>query len=216
MRGTAAPRWPRSSPSGSSSERASAGLRGKERAVVMAEVLVLVEQVGGDVKKVTAELLTVAARLGTPAAVWAGPGVESGKGRLAEFGAAKVYVADSADLADYVVAPTAELLASLVTQVSPAAVLIAGSAEGKEVAGRLAVKTGSGVLTDAVDVVAGEDGTALVSQANFGGAVNVHSKVKSGLAIITVRPNAVTPEVAAGAAEVVAVEFVASDAARVA
>src|SRR5215472_12762751 len=186
MRGTAAPRWPRSSPSGSSSERASAGLRGKERAVVMAEVLVLVEQAGGDVKKVTAELLTVAARLGTPAAVWAGPGAESGRGRLAEFGAAKVYVADSADLADYVVAPKAELLAQLVAAVSPAAVLIAGSAEGKEIAGRLAVKAGLGVLTDAVDVVAGAGGSAVVSQANFGGSVNVHSRVKSGAPVITV------------------------------
>src|SRR5215472_12085089 len=216
MRGTAARRWPRSSPSGSSSERASARLRRKERALVMSEVLVLVEQVGGDVKKVTAELLTVAARLGTPAAVWAGPGVESGKGRLAEFGAAKVYVADSADLVDYVVAPTAELLASLVTQASPAAVLIAGSAEGKEIAGRLAVKTGSGVLTDAVDVVAGADGAALVSQANFGGSVNVHSRVKSGAPIITVRPNAVTPEAAPGAAEIAPVEFAASDGAKLA
>ncbi|HEX3957325.1 MAG TPA: electron transfer flavoprotein subunit alpha/FixB family protein, partial [Trebonia sp.] len=71
----------------------------------MAEVLVLAEHSGGTVKKVTTELLTVAARLGTPAAVWAGPGVEEGRERLAEFGAAKVYVADSADFADYVVAP---------------------------------------------------------------------------------------------------------------
>jgi electron transfer flavoprotein alpha subunit len=182
----------------------------------VAEVLVLVEQAGGEVKKVTAELLTVAARLGAPAAVWAGPGAESGRARLAEFGAAKVYVADSADLADYVVAPKAELLAQLVSSVSPAAVLIAGSAEGKEVAGRLAVKTGLGVLTDAVGVTAAGDGGALVAQANFGGSVTVHSAVRSGAAIITVRPNAVAPSAADGAAELVPVEFTASEAARAA
>src|SRR5579859_1267915 len=125
----------------------------------MAEVLVLVEHAGGEVKKVTAELLTVAARLGTPAAVWTGPGIEAGQARLAEFGAARVYVSDGADLTDYVVAPKAELLAQLVASASPAAVLIAGSAEGKEVAGRLAVKTGAGVLTDAVDVTASADGS---------------------------------------------------------
>jgi electron transfer flavoprotein alpha subunit len=180
----------------------------------MAEVLVLVEQADGEVKKVTAELLTVAARLGTPAAVWAGPGAESGRARLAEFGAAKVYVADSADFDDFVVAPKAELLAQLVASVSPAAVLIAGSAEGKEVAGRLAVKTGSGVLTDAVDVTAGDDGAALVSQANFGGSVNVHSTVKSGAAVITVRPNAIAALAADGAADLTPVEFAASDAAK--
>jgi electron transfer flavoprotein alpha subunit len=182
----------------------------------MAEVLVLAEHAGSTVKKVTTELLTAARRLGTPSVVWTGPGVEGARDRLAEFGAEKVYVADSADFASYVVAPKAELLAQLVSSASPAAVLIAGSAEGKEVAGRLAVKTGSGVLTDAVDVVAAEDGTALVSQANFGGAVNVHSKVKNGLAIITVRPNAVAPEAAAGAAVLEPVSFEASDAAKVA
>jgi electron transfer flavoprotein alpha subunit len=182
----------------------------------MAEVLVLVEHSEGTVKKVTTELLTVAARLGTPAAVWAGPGVEEGRERLAEFGAAKVYVADSADFADYVVAPKAELLAQLVAAASPAAVLIAGSAEGKEVAGRLAVKAGAGVLTDAVDVAAGPDGSALVSQANFGGAVNVRAQVSSGLPVITLRPNAVAAQPAAGAAELAPVAFTASDAARAA
>jgi electron transfer flavoprotein alpha subunit len=182
----------------------------------MAEVLVLAEHSGGSVKKVTTELLTAARRLGSPSVVWAGPGVEAGRERLAEFGAAKVYVADSADFADYVVAPKAELLAQLVASASPAAVLIAGSPEGKEVAGRLAVKTGSGVLTDAVDVTAGSGGAALVSQANFGGSVNVHSTVKSGLAIITLRPNAVSPVAAVGSAELVPVSFAASDVAKAA
>jgi electron transfer flavoprotein alpha subunit len=182
----------------------------------MAEVLVLVEHVGSDVKKVTAELLTVAARLGTPVAVWAGPGAEAGRDRLAEFGAAKVYWAGNADLADYVVAPKAELLAQLVASASPAAVLIASHAEGREVAGRLAVKTGAGVLTDAVDVTAGEDGSVIVSQANFGGSVNVRSRVSSGIPIIALRPNAASTEAAAGAAEVVPVEFSASDAAKAA
>ncbi len=160
----------------------------------MAEVLVLVEHAGGEVKKVTAELLTAAARLGTPAAVWAGPGAEAARGRLAELGAAKVYVADSADFADYVVAPKAELLAQLVGLAAPAAVLIAGSAEGREVAGRLAVKAGLGVLADAVNVAAAPDGTAVVSHANFGGSVTAQARVKSGPPVITVRPNAVTPE----------------------
>ncbi|HUN31575.1 MAG TPA: electron transfer flavoprotein subunit alpha/FixB family protein, partial [Trebonia sp.] len=180
----------------------------------MAEVLVLVEHACGDVRKVTGELLTAAARLGTPAAVWAGPDAEAGQARLAELGAARVYVADSPDFADYVVAPRAELLALLVASASPAAVLIAGTAEGKEIAGRLAVKTGAGVLTDAVDVQAGEDGTAVVSQANFGGAVNVRSAVKAGLAIITVRPNAIAAAPAPGQAALVPVDFTASEQAR--
>ena len=114
----------------------------------MAEILVLAEHDGETVKKVTTELLTLARGHGEPSVVWTGEGAEGGRARLAEFGAAKVYVADSADYADYVVAPKAELLAHLVAEKSPAAVLVAATSEGREVAGRLAVKTGSGVLTD--------------------------------------------------------------------
>jgi len=183
----------------------------------MAEVLVLAEHTAdGEVKKVTCELLTAARRLGSPSVVWTGSGVDAGVARLAEFGAEKVYVADSSDFADYVVAPAAELLASLVASKSPAAVLVAGTTEGKEIAGRLAVKTGSGVLTDAVNVVAGDDGAPLAEQPNFGGAITVHSVVRAGTPIIALRPNAVAAEPSSGAASVEPVAFEASDAAKAA
>jgi electron transfer flavoprotein alpha subunit len=182
----------------------------------MAEVLVLAEHTAdGEVKKVTLELLTAARRLGSPSVVWTGPGSPAGVARLAEYGAEKVYVADSADFSSYVVAPTAELLASLVASASPAAVLVAGTTEGKEIAGRLAVKTGSGVLTDAVNVTAGPDGP-VAEQPNFGGSVTVHSVVRGGTPVIAVRPNAISPEAAAGAAAVCEVPFTASDAAKTA
>jgi electron transfer flavoprotein alpha subunit len=181
----------------------------------MAEVLVLAEHTAdGEVKKVTLELLTAARRLGSPSVVWTGPGAEAAASRLGEYGAEKVYAADSADFSAYVVAPAAELLASLVAAVSPAAVLVAGTTEGKEIAARLAVKTGSGVLTDAVNVTAGGDGAPVAEQPNFGGSITVHSTVRTGTPIIAVRPNAVSPEASPGAAAVEAVSFAASDAAK--
>jgi electron transfer flavoprotein alpha subunit len=183
----------------------------------MAEVLVLAEHTAdGEVKKVTLELLTAAKRLGSPSVVWTGPGAEAAAARLGEYGAEKVYAADSPDLEGYVTAPTAELLAQLVSSVSPAAVLVAGTTGGKEIAGRLAVKTGSGVLTDAVNVTAGDDGAPVAEQPNFGGSITVHSVVRRGTPIIAVRPNAVSPEASPGAAAVEAVSFAASDAAKAA
>ena len=75
----------------------------------MAEVLVLAEHTAdGEVKKVTLELLTAARRLGTPSVVWTGPGAQAAAARLGEYGAEKVYAADSADFTGYVVAPAAE------------------------------------------------------------------------------------------------------------
>ena len=157
----------------------------------MAEILVLVDHSEGAVKKVTLELLTLARSLGTPSAVWLGAGAsDAALAQLGEYGAASVYVADSADLDDYLVAPKAEALAALVAEKSPAAVLIASSAEGKEIAGRLAVKTGSGVITDAVGIAA--DLTA--TQSVFGGSTVVQSRVTTGTPIITVRPNSTAPE----------------------
>jgi electron transfer flavoprotein alpha subunit len=181
----------------------------------MAEVLVLAEHASdGEVKKVTLELLSAARGLGEPSVVWAGPGADAALPRLAEFGAAKVYVADSPDFAGYVVAPAAELLAQLVGSAAPAAVLVAGTTAGKEVAGRLAVKTRSGVLTDATGVTAGDGGGPVAEQPNFGGAVTVHSRVRKGTPIIAVRPNSVAAEPSPGAAVVEPVAFTASDAAK--
>jgi electron transfer flavoprotein alpha subunit len=176
----------------------------------MAEVLILAEHANGEVKKVTFELITLARRFGEPAVVWTGPGAEGAKDRLAEFGAAKVYVAGGAEFAEYVTTPQAEVLASLVAEKSPAAVLLAATGEGKEVAGRLAVKTGSGVITDAVAL----DDELAAEQSIFGGSIVVKSRVKTGTPIIAVRPNSVTPEAQAGAAELVALDLQLSDAGK--
>ena len=165
----------------------------------MAEILVLAEHTGDDVKKVTLELITLARRFGEPSVVWTGPGAEQAQARCAEYGAARIYVADAA-IDDYVVAPAAELLAQLVREKSPALVLLAGTPQGKEVAGRLAVKIDSGVLTDAVDLQPGDDGP-VAEQSIFGGATIVHSRVRRGTPIVAVRPNAVALEATPGAAE---------------
>jgi electron transfer flavoprotein alpha subunit len=178
----------------------------------MAEILVLAEHDGESVKKVTCELLTLARRFGEPSVVWAGPGAEGGRERLAEFGASTVYVADGDEFSDYVVAPKAELLASLVAEKSPAVVLVASTAEGREVAARLAVKTGSGLITDAVDLAEG----LVAEQSIFGGAIIVQSKVKAGTPIVAVRPNAVAPESAPGAAALESVSVQVSDVAKAA
>ena len=160
----------------------------------MAEVLVLVEHGEGSVKKVTLELLTAARELGEPAAVVVGgPGSAAPLvDKLAEYGATKVYAAESEDAEKYLVTPKSETLAQLVSAGSPAAVLIASSAEGKEVAARLAMKTRSGILTDAVGVEADGAGPT-ATQSIFGGAVVVRSRVRTGTPVITVRPNSVSP-----------------------
>jgi len=178
----------------------------------MAEVLVLVEHTDGEIKKVTNELLTLARSLGEPSAVLLGSSVSGLAEKLGEYGAAKVYVAEDAALDEYLVAPKAEVLAQIVSDSSPAGVLVASSPEGKEIAARAALRTGSGILTDAVAVTEGFK----AKQSIFGGAIVVDSEVTKGTPFITVRPNSTAAEPASGAAEVVTVTPQISDAAKAA
>jgi electron transfer flavoprotein alpha subunit len=181
----------------------------------MAEVLVLVDHVDGTVRKTTQELLTIAARLGEPSAVFVGSGLDEARNTLAQYGASTIYVSDAADVTDYLVAPKAELLAQLVAQTKPAAVLLASTAEGKEIAARLAVKCGSGLITDAVDVVAGEAGP-VTTQSVFAGSYTVAASVTTGTPIITVKPNSAAPQENPATPTEQLVELTVSDGAKTA
>ncbi|HEY2166935.1 MAG TPA: electron transfer flavoprotein subunit alpha/FixB family protein [Jatrophihabitantaceae bacterium] len=178
----------------------------------MAEVLVLVDSVDGTVKKATFELLTAAKQLGEPAAVVLGaPGTAAPlKEQLGKYGATKVYVAESEDIANYSVAPKAEAFAAVVEQASPAAVLVSSAPENKEIAARLAVKLDSGLIYDAVGV----DANGNTTQQIFGASVTTTSKVTKGTPVITVRPNSFAPQESAAAAEEVPVAVTVSDAGK--
>ena len=176
----------------------------------MSEVLVVVDSVDGAVRKPTLELLALAKRLGSPSAVVFGSNDAAVTDKLKAFGADKIYVVDDSEIKGYLVAPKAEALQQLVEKTSPAAVLLVSGYEGKEIAGRLAIKTGSGIITDAVDV---EDG-GVTTQSVFAGNYTVKAKVTKGTPIITLKPNSAAPEESAGAGEVEEFAATISDAAK--
>ena len=176
----------------------------------MAEILVLVDHVDGAVRKPTLELLTIARRLGEPSAVFLGAGVANATETLGRYGAAKVYVVDAPEIEGFLVAPKAEALAAVAAQASPGAILVTSHAEGKEIAARVAVKLGSGILTDAVDV----DANGVASQSVFAGSFLVTAKVTHGVPVIAVKPNAAAPEEAPATAAVESVTVSFSDAAK--
>ncbi|MFR9800778.1 electron transfer flavoprotein subunit alpha/FixB family protein [Pseudonocardia sp. RS010] len=160
----------------------------------MAEVLVLVDHLDGEIKKSTFELLTAARALGEPSAVVVGPAGSAGKlsEGLKAHGAAKIYVAET-DSSDFLT-PQVSVLASLVESKDPAAVLVGVSADGKEIAGRLAVRTNSALLGDVVAV--SPDGA---THSVFGGAFIAEAKANTGHPVITLRPGSVEVEQADGA-----------------
>ncbi len=175
----------------------------------MSQVLVLVEQHGGVIAKVTGELLAAASQLGEPAAVVVGrPGTaESLVGELGALGATTVYAAESDEAAGFLVTPAvAGLAAAAAASGGPAAILLAATVDGREAAGRLAARLNSGLLAEAVGVQA-QDGTVIVTQSVFGGAYTVHAKVTRGTPVITVRPGAIDAVAPAASPTVTALEI---------
>ncbi|WP_327120284.1 electron transfer flavoprotein subunit alpha/FixB family protein [Nocardia sp. NBC_01730] len=175
----------------------------------MAEVLVLVEHADGAIKKVSTELLTAARALGEPAAVVLGAAGTGEKlaDALTAAGAEKIYIAESDDVENFLVTPKVDVLAGLTESASPAAVIVAATAEGKEVSGRLAARIGSGLLIDVIDVKS--DGSAVHSV--FGGAFTVEAKATGDVPVFSVRPGAVEASAQAGAGEKVTVEVPAQE-----
>ncbi|WNO75991.1 electron transfer flavoprotein subunit alpha/FixB family protein [Streptomyces sp. AM8-1-1] len=178
----------------------------------MTEVLVYVDHLDGAVRKPTLELLTLARRIGDPVAVALGAGAESTAAALAEHGAVKVLTADAPEFADYLVVPKVDALQAAYEAASAggslAAVLVPSSAEGKEIAARLAVRIGSGIITDAVDLEAGDDGP-VATQSAFAASYTTKSRISKGTPVITVKPNSAAVEAApaAGTVEALTVSF---------
>ncbi|MGH3662897.1 MAG: electron transfer flavoprotein subunit alpha/FixB family protein [Micromonosporaceae bacterium] len=159
----------------------------------MNQVLVLADHADGEVSKSTTELLTLARRLGEPAVVFLGSGVEQAKDMLVSYGARAVHVVEADELDSHVGGAPAYALVQIVEQVNPVAVLAASTVEAAETLARAAVRLGSGVITDAADVRPGQGGP-VVTKAVFADTYEVTARVARGVPLITVTPNQVTPE----------------------
>ena len=157
----------------------------------MSQIFILADFAGDKCTKTTAELATAAARnASVTAIVLAAPGAGATLAASVKHGPiANVLVVESADFATHGVAAAADAIAQVIAQKSPNALLIASHAYGKEVAGRVAVATDSGIITDATSI----DSDLITTQAVFGGSTTVHAAVTHGTTIATIRANSIEP-----------------------
>lgn len=177
----------------------------------MATVLVLVDHLAGDIRKSTLEMLTIARRLGTPAAVFCGTLTDTAKAKLAEYGAEQIFTIDAPEFDEYLNVAKADAVTYLVGSESPAFVLFGGDGESREVAARVAVRCNAGLITDATDV----DASGVVSKNVFAATYTVQANVETTPALICIKGNGVVPEPAATTPEVVPVKPKFSDFSRV-
>ena len=201
----------------------------------MALILVLADHRDGVPRKATLELLTMARGLGDPVVAFLGPvraatvstvtaygarvvvavtpGAGPGAGQGGDGGPASSGHADVDPGTEVTVEAIEQVISELTTTHQAVdAVLVSGSGDGNDVAGRLAVRLGSGVISNAVGAVR-EAGGPVTRQLVFGGTYAVTSRVARGLPIIAVAPNAISPaplDGPAAPAEVRRVSFVPS------
>jgi electron transfer flavoprotein alpha subunit len=152
----------------------------------MSEVLILVDSVDGKVSKSTGELATFAKSIGKVNAVVFDAALVS---QLSAYAIDNVIVCSGIDVSKFSPGPVAQSLAQLVSSKSAVAVLITSTSRGKEIAGRLAVATNSGIITDATSI----DSDLITTQAVFGGSTTVHAAVTHGTTIATIRANSIEP-----------------------
>jgi electron transfer flavoprotein alpha subunit len=177
----------------------------------MSSVIFLVDHSGGKIAKASSELAAFAKNIGESIAVVFAANPGEIVAQLNALPVDKVITA-SGDWDKFGVAAIADGLAQIIADKKPNAVLITSSANGKEIAARVAVKTNSGIITDAVGV----DKDLITTQSVFGGSTTVHSAVTTGVPIITLRANSIEPIAATSTPAVEEFAVNISDAAKLA
>jgi len=155
----------------------------------MSTIIVFIDHNNGVVAKTASELLTLARSIGDAHAVIAGTAadLEGATETLSAYGAKAITLLESQKINDHPSSAIARALADFATSKGPQAILLASTARGKEIAGRLAVRMESGIITDAI----GLSPELIATQSIFGGSTVVHSRVSKGCAIVTIRPNSI-------------------------
>ena len=116
-------------------------------------VWIVAEQREGAFRKISFELASAARKLADElgeevGAVLLGSGIEGIAGELGKYGVDKVYVGDNAVFEPYTTKAHADAVAKIVKEKDPAILLLAASAQGKDLAARLVGKLETGLATD--------------------------------------------------------------------
>jgi electron transfer flavoprotein alpha subunit len=157
------------------------------------DVLVLVEVMGGALRRVSLELLHKAEELAQSVggSVWAlliGDGVAVHIRELAAHGALRVFLADDPAWRRPSTDAYVRLLVSVMTQYQPGIVLLPATVLGRDVAPRVAARLRLGLTGDCIDLSLDRGGRLLQHKPAFGGAVVAPIWSQTRPEMATVRP----------------------------
>jgi electron transfer flavoprotein alpha subunit len=184
----------------------------------MPNILVCAESRAGEVRKVALEALTLARTLAAGGEVHAvvagGPGISSKTAALAEHGAATIFVTENPSLAEYNAESVAALVADRAKSGAYRAVVFSASAQGKDLAPRVAAKLGVPLAADCLSVALDGDAT-VVTHYVYAGKIIATLKLSATPAVVSLRPGAVAPSPSPAAGKVENVQLPDSATSRV-
>jgi len=178
----------------------------------MAGIWVFPEQRSGELKKVSFEILTIGRKLADKAgeelaALLLGSGVVMLASELAKYGADKVFLADSADLKDFLTEAYTSVICEAVAANEPSVILFSATTLGRELAPRVAARLGKGLATDCTELDINDAGRLTVKRPIFAGKLFANVAFDHGKPqIASVRPNVIPVQEDPKAGEVVKLE----------
>jgi electron transfer flavoprotein alpha subunit len=181
----------------------------------MANVLAVVEARDGALRRISQEVVT-AARLvadgigGQVHALLVGGGAADAAGELGRFGAGKVLVAEVPGGDGYVADVFAATVAAQARQGGYHTVLFGASAQGRDLAPRVAAKLDVPLAGDATGLAV-EDGELVITRPVYAGRAFAKVVIRAEPRLVSVRPNTFRPKEAAGGGTVEQVAAAAGD-----
>ena len=174
----------------------------------MKAVVAFVEHDAGTVRRSGLELATKAADLGrdlgvASGAVVLGPGADAAAQALKETPIDTIYAGAAVPVDRFLIDPAVDALEALLKERGPLTMLVPATNAGKDIAGRIGVRLGAGVITEANDIAA-QDGALVVRSPKFGGSIISTLRFKNTYGIVVCRANSFTARAEAGKGEVVA------------
>jgi electron transfer flavoprotein alpha subunit len=169
----------------------------------VAKIWVYAEINNGKVDQTALEILTKARTLGGDLeAIALGPGATEATAVLGDYGAATVYASDDPVYTDFLAQPAAQALFELIRQSSPELILFAMNYDSRDIAGRLAAKTGSTLMSNVLDILSLDRARTAI----FGGATLVDVDLHGSPKLLLIRPKSFEAQTSGGSANVVPVD----------
>ncbi|MDY7223639.1 electron transfer flavoprotein subunit alpha/FixB family protein [Halalkalibacterium halodurans] len=159
------------------------------------KVLVIGEVRDGELRNVSFEAVAAGKEVangGEVVGVLLGENISDLANQLIHYGADRVVAVNHPDLAQYTTDAYQQAILQVLDVESPEALILGHTSIGKDVAPRVAMKLGAGLISDVISVE--KDGDEIVfTRPIYSGKAFEKKKVNEGIIFATIRPNNIAP-----------------------